>query len=513
MDDTLKASFSDNEREHAATLFDGESPDLRVAITSLFADLNDPLLAAQDVTALLGADGKQTEVTAILDELTGEGALEVSTKTQRPFDQEGVRLYRRTISDSKVLRLLALESLDDSDRHRFLFTIDGRLIRSFARVARLNAIDSEGNQREEIKKHVRNIAEGIRAGTRIPNPVLLVILEEATAIIEADEDDDSIPQSFVKIRPYADISDWIEVEHSDERVQMVRLAVLEIPFRRAAFDDEKSILLVDGQQRTAALSLVPVDEISAIEMAATAVVADAEEAKRIFQIANNTVKISTDFSSALLASMDEPPTYLKTEKIKADACKILALTDQDSPFYLKVKHAGAKVQAPPIVYNSLFAVVSAFAEALPDSMVGTPQDLASLVSRCFVEIRSVWPDAWEMKSAESRLVHGAGLRAMAALAVSKISGYLEAERDLDDEATWDTFRDSMQRLRTKVVWTDAEAAGAGNQSVKKTYRNEIASRQNTATDIKSLTDFLRKESLDLDMKAGKNAKGKAVRNA
>jgi hypothetical protein len=99
------------------------------------------------------------------------------------------------------------------------------------------------------------------------------MLGEATAVVEEDEDVEAEggPMSFVKIRPYTEVPDWIEAQHGDETVQQVRLVLIEIPYRRAAFDDEKSILLVDGQQRTAALALVSVQDHPSIEMAATAV--------------------------------------------------------------------------------------------------------------------------------------------------------------------------------------------------------------------------------------------------
>lgn len=506
MDDTLKATLTDAERQHAAALFDAESADVKSSVLALFTDLNDPLLATDDVVALLGAESKKADIAAALDELVGEKNLDVSSKTQRPFDTEGTRLFRRASSDSGVLKLLALESLDHSGRRRFLFTIDGRLIRCFARIDRLNALDDTGNQRDEIRRHVEKIAEGIGSGTQVPSPVLLVLLDEATAILDGDEDGaDPIPHSFIKVRPYSDISEWVEVEHDDEPVQRVRLSILEIPYRRAAFDDEKSILLVDGQQRTAALSLVPIDSIPSVEMAATAVIADAEDAKRVFQVANDTVKISTDFSRALLASMGEPPGYLKSEKIRADACKILALTDNSSPFYKIVKHPGAKVSKPPIAYNSLFAVVGVFSDGLPDDLLGDAEKLAYVVRRSFHEIQKVWPEAWGLKPTDSRLTHGAGLRAMAALAVSKLSSFLENGREREDDDTWVLFSQSLERLRTRVVWT-AAASAEGTSKIKQNYRNEIATRQNTMQDIQALSDFLRKESLDLDIKASKGTK-------
>jgi hypothetical protein len=200
--------------------------------------------------------------------------------------------------------------------------------------------------------------------------------------------------------------------------------------------------------------------------------------------------------------MSEPPGYLKPEKVRADACKSLALIDSRSPFYNIVKHPGAKVARPPIVYNSLFAVVSVFADGLPEDFVGTADKLSEVVKRSFKVISEVWADAWALKPTESRLMHGVGLRSTASLAVNKLSSFLENGRELDDDETWALLRQSFERLRQRVVWTDA-AAAAGTNQIKKIYREEVAGRQNTAQDIQRLSDYLRKESLDLDIKAGR----------
>jgi hypothetical protein len=65
-------------------------------------------------------------------------------------------------------------------------------------------------------------------------------------------------------------------------VQSIRSVEIDFPFRPAAFDDEKAALLVDGQQRTAALSMVDIEKVPAVALSVMAVIADADEAKRVF---------------------------------------------------------------------------------------------------------------------------------------------------------------------------------------------------------------------------------------
>ena len=112
MDDILKAALTDHEREHAAGLLDTEGRNLRQAVITLFSDLSDPLLSAEDVRELLGLVNQQDDLIGTLSLLTEEGQLEASDKTQRPFDPSGMRLYRRAGESGSSIRLVALESVD-----------------------------------------------------------------------------------------------------------------------------------------------------------------------------------------------------------------------------------------------------------------------------------------------------------------------------------------------------------------------------------------------------------------
>jgi DGQHR domain-containing protein len=284
--------------------------------------------------------------------------------------------------------------------------------------------------------------------------------------------------------------------------QRVRLVEIDFPYRHAAFDAEKPAILVDGQQRTAALALVDVDKMPSFFLSVNAVVADEEEAKRVFRVANSTVKISTQFSRALLASMGEAPGYLLDERTKALAARTLALTDKTSPFKGRVQYPGSTQKTDkPIAYNSLFQVVATFADsALP--LDKDPAALSATVSRSFNLVREMWPTAWDKKPLDSRLVHGVGLRAIGDLLVGKLEALYASHGSLTEDALWQQLRTSLGRLQPRLVWTDAEVVDA-SPAVRKTYREQIANRQNTSQDIAFLTTYLKKESLSLDSKATK----------
>ena len=145
-------------------------------------------------------------------------------------------------------------------------------------------------------------------GFKVPNPILLT-LKESNCVVDPNPEE-PLPGSFIAIRG---VSEPAEVFHPfipTQQIQTLRSVEIDFPFRPAAFDDEKAALLVDGQQRTAALAMVSIDEHPEIMLSAIALVADEDEAKKIFNIANSTQKITTEFSRALIASMEYETGYL-----------------------------------------------------------------------------------------------------------------------------------------------------------------------------------------------------------
>ncbi|MFV8752217.1 DGQHR domain-containing protein [Nannocystaceae bacterium ST9] len=500
MNPILKSLFTSDQLNLAAVI-GGQTIELRDKILALFQDLDDPLLSVDDVTQLLGTSAEVEDVRSAMDKLVDEGELERSSTTHRAFDADGVRLYRSARISFQRLRLTAIEADLGDGARRYQFTCDGRLIRSIARIDRLDAIAGTGQQREEIRNHVDRIAEGIRGGNQIPNSILLVLSDN---LVADDDSDDAPPSSFIVVHG---VTDQVSIAIPGGRaVQTFRTVELDLPFRRAAFDEEKAAVLVDGQQRTAALSMVDIDEVPAFALSVNAVVASNDEAKKIFQIANTTQKIQTQFSRALLASMDDAPGYLKNERVMALAAKLLAVSDAESPFYELVQYPGVKARRL-VAYNSLFHVISIFAgSALP--LDGNAEALALTVKRAFNLVKREWPDAWGKKPTQSRLMHGVGLRAIASVLVGKLESLVEQYGDLDNAEMWAELEQSISRLRQRIVWTDAEAATA-SIAVSKIFREEIAGRQNTNQDITAVTSFLKKESLDLDSKARKARKGKA----
>jgi len=502
MRDYLVATLSDEERSYTANLRENIEATAVDFCRSVFAELDDPLLSVADLLELWGEGAQTPAFEAALEELTADGTIEYSDKTQRPFDGTATRLYRRNATDQEAITITALQSEDLTGVSRYQFSMEGRLVRGLARIDRLDALVGTGNQRDEIRTHVNRIRDGVLGGTHVPNPVLLVMLDARTQVLETEQQPtDEIPHSFVVIKP---LEDFQEVRGGDQALrQRSRLVEISFPWRKAAFDEEKSVLLVDGQQRTAALSLVGFHELEYIDLGVSAVLSTEEEAKRVFQVANDSVKISTDFSKALLASMEDAPGYLKDEQVTAEVVRRLALELEDSPFYKIVRYPGTKAGNGVVAYNSLFGIVTAFRKSLPEDLTADAPTLAIIVSNAFKCVKATWPDAWGAKPSMSKLMHGAGLRAITRVAIDKLQTYLSAGDDVNEDATLAKLKESLIRLSTKIAWTDAEAA-AGTATQKRNWRDSISGVQNTNQDISALSDFLSRESVALDMKAARS---------
>lgn len=496
--DSLKARFSQAEIALAAAIGSDIQLSLRDKIGRLFTQLDDPLLSAKDVQLLLQVTASEGEISATLGECCAEGALEKTTGTQRALDKEGETLFRNSSQNLRRMKIFGTANKLTDGTERLTFTLDGRLIRAFAAVDRLDAIAGTGQQRDEIIKHVKEISEGIKDGIQVPNSILLTFNSD---VFVWDEDiSDPPPASWVICRKLGDWSVITLPDSGGRVIQEVAPIELDIPYRNAAFDEEKCALLVDGQQRTAALALVDIDAVPSFQLSVNATITSPEVARQTFRVANNTVKISTDFSRALLGLLDEVPGYVRQERRIAQAVKILALDDAQSPFFKLVKHPGMEGRGFPIAYNTLFSVVSSF-ENSGLEFGEDPHVLAETVSNAFCIVREVWTNAWGKSPKDSRLMHGAGLRAVGSVLVDLIKVQVAINNhDINSPAIWPEIRKSLARLESKVLWT-ADEALKGSATQKNNFLREIENRQNTNQDIQGLTNFLIKEANTLDKKA------------
>ncbi|WP_140853035.1 DGQHR domain-containing protein [Myxococcus xanthus] len=502
--ETIQSQFRREELELASAIGAQANP-LKDRVLELFKTLPDPLLSAEEVTKLLALQD-QSETIEALGALTAEGQIEKSQTTSRPLDPENTTLYRVAQKPFSRLKLIGIESRLNNGQTRIQFTCDGRLIRSIAKVDRLDSLSKTGNQRDEIVRHVKAISKGISSGTQVPNSILIILLAEQVAGAEEDS-----PESFIRITPLADFTRITSPTDDSSAIQEFRPIQIDFPYRRAAFDEEKSALLVDGQQRTAALSLVDIDSVPHFALSVNAQVSTAEEARAVFLVSNTTAKIETQFSRALIAAMSDSPAYLASERPRALAARSLALEDSDSPFFNLVQYPGAKSnKKPPVAYNSLFQVLTVFTESSIPLGDKPELALAYVVKRGFNLIRQLWPTAWGLKPNDSRLMHAVGLRSMAGLLVTKLESLYSNHGNIQADELWTEIGTSLKRLQTHLIWTVADTENAIKSAVR-TYNEDISQSQNTSQDIVALTKKIKQMSLFLDTEAAKGS-SKSKRN-
>lgn len=194
--------------------------------------------------------------------------------------------------------------------------------------------------------------------------------------------------------------------------------------------------------------------------------------------------------------MADAPPFLRTDRVPAQACHALAISDLASPFHGIVRYPGLTPdKAQVVAYNSLFLIAHYFCfktNVLDKDSRQDPEKVARILRESFIAVRDTWPDAWGKKPGESKLMHGAGLRSLASV-VFEILDRLESQGfDLSNADAWAELRRQLKLLSERIVWTQEEAAAAP-LSVQTTWQEEIGLRQNTSQDITLLTQTLKEQ--------------------
>lgn len=488
--DTLRAGMTDDERAFAAQLSEDESTSLKERIADLFEGLKDPLLSSKDVVEL--TQSKKGDVIDALQALVADDVLESSEVTLRPLDPPDTMVYRRKADAFETLTLYGLETHLSNGSSRYEWTCNGRIIRSLAKLQRLDASTGEGTQRQEIRKHIHQIAQSVNTGKLIPTPILLVLPEGQTIV--ADDGTVVDPDAYGANVVIAPVTSFTSVDGDRLPYQgPTRLVKVSFPYRAAAFEGEKLAWLADGQQRTAAIGLTSIDRLPNVDLSVSALVAgSAEQAKEIFLNANNSVSLPTDYR-LLLESFTETqgtgPGRL-VEQVTRD----LSLTLSDSPFLNRVKiRSVAKVPTQVIVQATLRAVVKEFSgKTIPG--LDTREGLRDAVSRAFKAVASTWPSDWGRKpgggNGETYLSHGAGLRALATFLADRLAKHAPDGASVLSDTEWSKLSADLITLKDWVAWSQS-GADAGTANAKQFYEEDVRGKQNTPTDIGKLTQRLK----------------------
>lgn len=305
------------------------------------------------------------------------------------------------MADRYEIKVPALE-VRQGERYIYCFAIDGKQLLDFtavSRVRRTDAGDLDGYQRPEVMNHIRAIRRYIETPeAMLPNAVVLAC------------------DSRVRFAP----------GRRRSSVGYSIMGELIIPVDETLPEAEKPALLVDGQQRVAAIRDADVAEFPVAVVAFIA--ASADEQRSQFILVNNTKPLPKGLIHELLpdASGYLPPKYARRQ-LPAQVMTRLNL-DSDSPF----RGAIATPTSPAgfikdnsvlrMIENSLYdGALYQYRDAEDGS--GDIEQMVLHLKIFWSLVESTWPIEWKLIPRKSRLTHGVGIQAMGYVMDALTEGY------------------------------------------------------------------------------------------
>ncbi|MGK8558820.1 DGQHR domain-containing protein DpdB [Nocardia gipuzkoensis] len=360
------------------------------------------------------------------------------------------------MADRYEIRVPALE-VRQRERRIYCFAIDGKRLHDFTTVSRVRRTDHgdlDGYQRPEVLSHIRAIRRYIESPeAMLPNAVVLAF------------------DTRVRFEPSQRRGD---IDYSS-------MGELIIPIDETLHETDKPGLLVDGQQRIAAIRDADIDEFP---VAAVAFIATGQDEQRSqFILVNNTKPLPKGLIHELLPDSAGylPPKYAR-RKLPAELMTRLNI-DTDSPF----QGAIATPTSPDgyIKDNSVLKMIenSLYDGALyqyrnPEDGSGDVEQMVLHLKIFWKLVESTWPIEWKLPPRKSRLTHGVGIQAL---------GYVMDT--VTDRYTADQLPDAgiehhLANLHDIAAWT------SGTWDLGPDDQRRWNSLQNTPTDIKLLTKAL-----------------------
>ncbi|HEY3546908.1 MAG TPA: DGQHR domain-containing protein DpdB [Propionicimonas sp.] len=358
------------------------------------------------------------------------------------------------MTDRYDLRLPAIE-ITQGKRRIYTFAVEGKVIHDFAAVSRVHRDEEglEGYQRPEVLAHVRAIRRYLESeGAMLPNSVVFAF------------------------------DDRVRFEAQGESNGYAVVGELVIPVDETLAEDERAALIVDGQQRSAAIRDA---DLASFPVAAVGFIAAGQEDQRAqFILVNNTKPLPKGLIHELLPDTSgELPIRYARRKLPARVMMRLN-TDSDSPFKGLIS-----MPTSPDGYvkdNSVLKMIenSLYEGALyqyrdPETGDGDVEQMVLHLKTFWNTVQSRWPDAWSKPPRYSRLTHGVGIQSMGYVMDSLTDGVAATEFSESD-----TFYAAIEGLRSVTAWTE------GSWDFSEDEQPKWNSLQNTPNDVRRLTNFL-----------------------
>lgn len=205
-------------------------------------------------------------------------------------------------------------------------------------------------------------------------------------------------------------------------------------------------LIVDGQQRLSALSEVDRD----FQIFVSALICrDEAELRRQFVLINNTKPLPKSLIYELLPTVDNLPPRLSRRSVAADITTRLNFENTALKGYIK-QHTSPEGMIADTVMQKI--VMESLNNGVLRELIREPkgaQRCVRLVSNFFEAVKETFPEAWHgHKPSTSRLLHGAGVQAMADV--------MEVLVQRAEAHSVEEFREGLACLRGKTAWTSGE---------------------------------------------------------
>jgi DGQHR domain-containing protein len=366
------------------------------------------------------------------------------------------------VNDAKVLSRRALLVHQNDRVPIYVFALTADELDQIAEISRISRdADGEliGYQRPEVKKHVGNIVDYLDSDDPVfPNAIILSLSSRCR---------------FVKSRG-PNVDDGV-----------VAAGSLEIPVPSSG--DHKPAWIVDGQQRTLALQRA---RNRAFPIPVTAFVADTVDLQRDQFIRINSARpLPSGLVTELLPKVGSPINpHLSMRKIPSAIVDALGRREE-SPFFGLIKRSSmSKAERSNAVVTDT-SLVNALEESLnsPSSCLFPYRNVATgetdvdgiwaLLLCYWSGVRDTFPEAWGLPATRSRLMHGAGIRAM-----SRLMDRVMASIDPSTDDAGRRVRAELALIQPVCAWTGGTWEELGGIPWNQP--------QNVSRDIKVLSNFL-----------------------
>lgn len=254
-----------------------------------------------------------------------------------------------------------------------------------------------GSQRPEIRLHIQEITDYLDSDQPlIPNPIIIALPSDVLFTCSRGP---------------------------NARDSMAVAGTLKIPLPSGGAT--KPCRIVDGQQRTLAWAVAKRQDFP---VPVNAFMADSVELQRDqFLRINNTRRMSPDLVTAVLPEIGTPlPPRLPLRQVPAALCDLLN-SRAESPFHSLIRHpkASRDLRGKMVVTDA--SLIQALRKSLisPSGCLFRYRDLSNgdidiagmwtALMLYWTTVRDTFPLAWGKPPSQSRLMHGAGIRAMSLL--------------------------------------------------------------------------------------------------